>query len=286
MAKKRSIEESSISRNLKFSSSEDEFYIDFTVVPITDSDIDDELSQNENINSDSDDSREWENITKRDDIFQQIKFTVSPKVTGPQISPNIVESIDSFKLYFTEELVNIIKETNNYVNSKIKNKFEYWTTNNISRVPFYSDTFTRDRFNQIFWMLHLKKIPPGHPSLKTRIQRANETVVQFKGKIGFITYNPIKSTKWGIRIYVLIDSKSGYVYFILPYYGSITTENLPNPELPITTRIVLYLYQKLLEKILSVEGYHMFTDRYFTSLSLATELLKLKCHLTGMIKPN
>lgn len=137
-------------------------------------------------------------------------------------------------------------------------------------------------------MLHLKKIPPRYPSLKTRIQRAShfleyidskfsqhfipeqcilvdEAVVQFKGKIGIITYNPIKPTTWGIRIYVLTDSKSGYVYSILPYYGSITTENLPNPELPITTRIPLYLYKKLLEKIPSAEGYHMFTDRYYTS---------------------
>lgn len=92
-------------------------------MPITDSDTDDELSQNESINGDSDDSSEWENVTERDNIFQQIKYTVSPKVTGPQISPNIVEPIDIFKLYFTDELVdNMIKETNNYANSKISGK--------------------------------------------------------------------------------------------------------------------------------------------------------------------
>ena len=92
-------------------------------MPIADSDSDDELSENENTNGDSDESSEWENVTERDDIFQQIKFTVSPKVTGPQISPNIIEPIDIFKLFFTDELVdNIIKETNNYANTKISAK--------------------------------------------------------------------------------------------------------------------------------------------------------------------
>ena len=151
MAKKRSVEEPSTSRNLEFSSSEDEFDVfekengrnivdedesdDYDssdsvllpkkkrVMPIADSDSDDELSENENTNGDSDESSEWENVTERDDIFQQIKFTVSPKVTGPQISPNIIEPIDIFKLFFTDELVdNIIKETNNYANTKISAK--------------------------------------------------------------------------------------------------------------------------------------------------------------------
>lgn len=37
---------------------------------------------------DSDDSREWENVTERDNIIQQIKFTVSPKVIKPQNFPS------------------------------------------------------------------------------------------------------------------------------------------------------------------------------------------------------
>lgn len=103
-------------------------------------------------------------------------------------------------MYFTDELVdNITKETDNYANCKmrekrlknrsiwnnwknleigefwaflsvifnmgtmpLKNEFEYWSTSNIGRIPFYSDKFTRDRLNQIFWMLKLKKIPPEY----------------------------------------------------------------------------------------------------------------------------
>lgn len=106
---------------------------------------------------------------------------------------------------------------------------EYWSTRNNSRIPFFSSEFTRARFQQIFWMLHQKTPDSGSTDLNTRIQRVSifleyldskfseyfipgqnicvdESIVQFKGKISFITYNPIKPTKWGIRIYSMADS--------------------------------------------------------------------------------
>jgi hypothetical protein len=50
----------------------------------------------------------------------------------------------------------------------------------------------------------------------------DESTVVFKGKIIFKTYNPKKPTKWGIRIFVLADSDSGYVHSTIPYYGKLT----------------------------------------------------------------
>lgn len=89
----------------------------------------------------------------------------------------------------------------------------------------------------------------------------------------------------GIRIYVLADGEIGYVYSILSYYGSLTTANLEKPELSVSSRIPLTLVKKLLNNIPSAEGYHLYTDRYFTSIPLANELLKLKVHLTGTVMP-
>ncbi|CAD1468565.1 unnamed protein product, partial [Heterotrigona itama] len=107
----------------------------------------------------------------------------------------------------------------------------------------------------------------------------NESIVKFKGKISFITYNPMKSTKWDIRIYAMTDSETRYIYTILLYFGSITSKNFIRPDLPVSTRILLHLYQKLLNKIPEVQGYYMFTDRY-TNIPLREELMKMKCHLT------
>ncbi|XP_076167209.1 uncharacterized protein LOC143146631 [Ptiloglossa arizonensis] len=84
----------------------------------------------------------------------------------------------------------------------------------------------------------------------------------------------------------MADSNTGYICGILPYYGSLTTEKLIRPDLPISTRIPLHLYTMLLEKVPGSQGRHMFTDRYYTSAILAEELLKLKCHLSGTILTN
>ncbi|CAK9813107.1 PiggyBac transposable element-derived protein 4 [Anthophora plagiata] len=100
----------------------------------------------------------------------------------------------------------------------LANLQEYWSRNVVSYIPFYSDTFTRDRFSQIFWMLHLETIPTRNTNPRTRLQRVSyfldyvnskfldyfipgehicvdESTIKFKGRISFIRYNPKKSTK-------------------------------------------------------------------------------------------
>nr|XP_003707254.1 PREDICTED: piggyBac transposable element-derived protein 4-like [Megachile rotundata] len=295
----------------------------------------------------SNNSEEWEDVTEKDDLPFSFAFKTSPRTAGPQISRDVIKPLHFFKLYFTDILMDqIIKETNKYARKKINEKqlasnsiwhswfdvtreefmafigvilnmrtmplpniAEYWSTRSNSRIPFYSQTFTRDRFRQIFWMLHLRTDASSDTSLKTRTRKADdflqyintkfaehftpskdiciyESIVKFKGRIALITYNPKKPTKWGIRIYVLADVKTGYVYSILPYYGSLTTETLEKPELPISSRIPLTLIKKLLNNVPNAEGYHLYTDRFFTSIPLADELFKMKIHLTGTIMPN
>ncbi|KAL2731760.1 piggyBac transposable element-derived protein 4-like [Vespula squamosa] len=114
----------------------------------------------------------------------------------------------------------------------------------------------------------------------------DESVVKLKGRILFITYNPQKPTKWGIRIYILADFNTGYICGILPYYGSLTTEKLLRPNLLVSTRISLHIYTTMLNKIPGAQEYDMFTDRYYTSYILANELHKLKCLLTEIILIN
>ncbi|XP_017792480.1 PREDICTED: uncharacterized protein LOC108574407 [Habropoda laboriosa] len=188
----------------------------------------------------------------------------------------------------------------------LANLQEYWSRNNVSYIPFYSDTFTRDRFSQIFWRLHLKTIPSQNTNPRVRLQLVccfldyinarflnyfvpgeqicvDKSIVKFKGRISFITYNPMKPTKWGIRVYTLADSNTGFICGILPYYGSLTAETLIRLDLPVSTRIPLHQYKMLLDKIPGAQEHHMFTDQYYTRYILAEELYKQKCHLTGTI---
>lgn len=158
-------------------------------------------------------------------------------------------------------------------------------------------------------MLHLETTSPNHHSLKTRTQKVSNflsyiddrcreyyipsqnlavdaSVTGFKGKISFITYNPKKPTKWGIRIYDLADSASSYIYTFISYHGKITTNSLIKPDLPFTSRIVLQLYNNLRESWPDIKGHHLFTDQFYTSPTLAKELAAVGCNLTGTLLTN
>ncbi|XP_035219647.1 piggyBac transposable element-derived protein 4-like [Stegodyphus dumicola] len=292
-------------------------------------------------------SGKWEEVADDDDVPFMIYFTTFPRTPGPQISENLTEPIDFFKLYFTDVLIDgIVKETNEYAKRKIGQKHlskrsiwhswedvtheeflaflgvilnmgtmpladiqEYWSTNYTSRIPFFSDVFTRGRFQQIFWMLHLKTENIEGRNITNPVQKCNsflqyidskfmehfmpgkdicvnEAVIKCTGKMTFMPHNPNKPTNRGMRIFVVTDAETGYVYSILPYYGSVTTEDNIKPELPVSSRIPLHFIKKLLDNNSNAEGYHLYTDKYFTSIPLAEELLKMKCHLTGTIKTN
>lgn len=289
----------------------------------------------------------WRNVVNQDTEGVKIPFTTGTKPVGPQTGHHCQEPIDFFKLFFTDELMNnILEQTNKYGRAKIASKNisahstwntwvdvtkaeisaflgvvlnmgtiplpnlkEYWTTARNAKIPYFGEIFRRDRFLQIFWMLHTNQKAASAQDIRTRTEKISnylqyldtkfrenfvsgrelsidEAVVKFKGKISFITYNPKKPTKWGIRIYVLADANTGYVQAILPYYGSLTTETLVRPDLPVSSRIVLDLYQKVLDLHPEVAGHIIFTDRYFTSIPLANALLQKKCYLTGTIQTN
>uniref|UniRef100_A0A1A9ZC51 DDE_Tnp_1_7 domain-containing protein n=1 Tax=Glossina pallidipes TaxID=7398 RepID=A0A1A9ZC51_GLOPL len=141
---------------------------------------------------------EWIDVSEVDKIPSTMDFDISPRIAGPQISNDIRELLDFFRLYFTDALIgSIVKETNDYANSKLRrmqflkrsiwntwsdvnrkeflafigvilnmgtmplaNLQEYWCTKFTNKIPFFSDVFTRDRFLQIFWRLHLHKNAP------------------------------------------------------------------------------------------------------------------------------
>jgi hypothetical protein len=121
----------------------------------------------------------------------------------------------------------------------------------MTQIKFFGDVMSRDRFLQIFWLLHVgnrtikrtKKVHGVIEHIEKQFQKnfvpeknvtIDESAVSFKGKVSFKTYNPKKSTKWGLRLFILADSDTGYVRSIIPHYVKITGEvcNLPYPNKP------------------------------------------------------
>ena len=47
----------------------------------------------------------------------------------------------------------------------------------------------------------------------------DESMIGFKGRLSFLQYLPKKPTKWGMKAFVLADSKNGYTYNWRLYTG-------------------------------------------------------------------
>ena len=158
----------------------------------------------------------------------------------------------------------------------------------------------------IFWLLHVSCERDGMPP--RRIDKVNsfldpllhqfqthsfvcpsrkisgdETMVGHRGRFGALQYISNKPEKYGIKAFTLADSASGYMLNILVYTGADTLEETdPNYNtLPQPGRVVLHLLQPYLDK-----GYHVYADRYYTSIPLANALEQRLTSFTGTAERN
>ena len=175
---------------------------------------------------------------------------------------------------------------------------DYWKTTWIVEVPFFARVMSRDRFELLFWFLHVShcegnvvkrvdKVKLLLERLITKFQArfypgkelaVDETMVGFTGRFGAKQYMPQKPTNWGIKCFTLADSATGYVLNTLVYTGADTLDEACYKTLPQPARVVL----QLIERYIGC-GHHLFTDRYYSSLPLASTLYSLNTSFTGTI---
>ena len=101
-------------------------------------------------------------------------------------------------------------------------------------------------------------------------------MISFKGRVSFRQYLKGKPHPWGIKAYVLCESKSGYLQDACTYYGW-ETELIDRDDLAQTPRVVLTLVEQLHHK-----GYDLYVDHYYTSPILVAELVTV----TGTLQSN
>ena len=179
----------------------------------------------------------------------------------------------------------------------------YWKTSWICNIPFFHDVISKNRFLDTFWMLHLPSISTDHPRRIDKIQplldeliptfqqsfipaqnvSVDETMVGFKGRVKFKQYCKDKLTKWGLKVFTLADSATGYIFNLLPYTGR-ETQDVFSPqfkELNLTGQIVSHLMTPLLGK-----SYRVFADRYYSGVPLAEQFYRNQTGYTGTIMQN
>ena len=225
---------------------------------------------------------------------------IAEKERGGKLTPK--SRWVKWRLVTTEEMKAVLAVIINMGVMHCPERASYWKTSWESYIPFFHDVLPRNRFEEIFWMLHLQedttstrlrridKVKPLLDQLLTTFQSVfypgreisvDETMVGFKGRVGFRQYCPLKPIKWGLKSFVLADSATGFILNIIPYTGGETKDiylSNCNPELPSLTQIVLALVENYLHK-----GHHIYADRLYSSVPLVDELERCNTGYTGTL---
>ncbi|CAK1578439.1 unnamed protein product [Parnassius mnemosyne] len=102
----------------------------------------------------------------------------------------------------------------------------------------------------------------------------DESMVGFRGRLSFRTYNPQKAHKYGIKIYKLCCS-NGFTWSYSIYDGR--SHQMPGLDKPGT--VVVSLAELLLD-----EGRILIADNYYTSIPLARYLKERKTDFCGTVR--
>jgi hypothetical protein len=185
---------------------------------------------------------------------------------------------------------------------------DYWSNDPVFHCNFLSQEFSlsRDRFKQIISRIRfydcnqisddssISKIQPFLSLVQGVCQSSympqqnlsvDETLVHYKGRLEFKQHIPSKKSRYGVKIYCLCESQTGYLWnfaiHTLAQQNAKFGEGLGCDHLSLSERIVAELCKDVLDL-----GHRVFTDTWFTSRRLADWLLTRQTSLTGTIRKN
>ncbi|GFT37273.1 piggyBac transposable element-derived protein 4 [Nephila pilipes] len=229
------------------------------------------------------DDATMELIVEETNLYQMIRYSVD--VTGPTSTNYLPVSVDEmFAFLALTILMGIIKKP------RIK---MYFSTNPLIATPFFNSVMSRDRYIEILRCLHFsnddaKKIGKLQPVLSKIIANfksaytpernisIDESLLLQKDRLGFRQHVPTKRSRYGIKLYKLCESISGYIYNFIVYTGKET-------ELKETSGLLRERVVKSLLEDLSGQGYHLYIDDLFVSPSLVEELFRLGTNTCGTV---
>jgi hypothetical protein len=179
---------------------------------------------------------------------------------------------------------------------------QYWSTDKILSLTNLSKVMPRDRYLEIFNIIHFNDInaqDPNDPLIKLRpvinILKANfagsfhpfqnlcidESLLLYKERCYFKQYIPSKRSRFGAKSFIICDCKTGYILDFIIYTGKDTDIKTNNSMLCKSGNIVTTLMRPYLGK-----GHTLITDNWYTSPRLYTLLHKHKTNAYGTMRKN
>ena len=102
-------------------------------------------------------------------------------------------------------------------------------------------------------------------------------MVPHKGRLSFKQYIKNKPTRWGIKLWVLCEAETGYVYRFQVYLG----KQEGNPETNLARRVVRDLTVTENDR-----NHHLYTDNFYNDPYFFKELLGKNIFTCGTVRPN
>ncbi|XP_068113414.1 piggyBac transposable element-derived protein 4-like [Hyperolius riggenbachi] len=186
---------------------------------------------------------------------------------------------------------------------------DYWSKVSIHHMGIFSCTMSRTRFLTILRFLHfndnaqcesstspnfdrLYKIRPlinyfsqKFPELYTPKKDISieESLIHFTGRLAIKQYIPSKHTRYGVKMYKLCESTSGYTWSFRIYEGKDSQLEPPGCPDYIGTngKVVWDLITPLLNN-----GYNLYLDNFYTSIPLFKHLFSQKTPACGTMRSN
>ncbi|OXA57084.1 PiggyBac transposable element-derived protein 4 [Folsomia candida] len=181
---------------------------------------------------------------------------------------------------------------------------EYWSTDPLVSTTFFPSVMSRDRFISILRALHFvnnETVPQTNQDrfiklgsfmtdLLMNFQRAihagkvlciDESLIPFKGRLSFKQYNPKKRSRFGVKLFLVVDSAMQFVLDVLPYQGKSTqiTDRSWISLVGFGGAAVLTLLQPYLDA-----GRRIIIDNWFHSLKLARMLKDRLTYVLGTVQ--
>ncbi|MEG7522412.1 MAG: transposase, partial [Chromatiales bacterium] len=171
---------------------------------------------------------------------------------------------------------------------------DYWSEHPLFGCPYIKSVMAKRRYEKLCQYLHcslpteeaagdkLRKVRPFITRCNERFCQIyspsqnlsmDEAMIEYNGRLSWKQYLPLKPVKWGIKLWCLCDSDTGYCLKFEVYTGAAI--NVAQGK-GLGYRVVMGLTDLYLNT-----NRHVFADNYFTSVPLAEVLLQHNTYLCG-----
>jgi hypothetical protein len=105
----------------------------------------------------------------------------------------------------------------------------------------------------------------------------DESLMKFRGRLPYVQCNRSKRARFGIKIYKVCVSNTGYCHSFKIYTG----EDIGDPSLPASTNVVMAMCEPLFNK-----GHTLFLDNWYMSPNLCKRITEQGTNIVCTVRPN